>query len=103
MSKSYCWKNGVRTIELLEGKEPIKVNPGEKITFLMDYKPKPNEFHLLRINESNENEIVIEDNSFSAPTNKGVYYYSYGVWWMDDKKENVSQGDAFYSFSLEVE
>lgn len=104
---TYCWKNEcvdtAGPVELLEGKEPIKVKPGATITFVMDYKPKPNEFHLLQINEGNENEIVIKDNSFSAPTNKGVYYYSYGVWWMDDQEENVSNGDAFYSFSLEVE
>ncbi len=104
---TYCWKNRcvdtAGPVELLEGKEPIKVKPGATITFVMDYKPKPNEFHLLQINEGNENEIVIEKDSFSAPTNKGVYYYSYGAWWMDDQEENVSNGDAFYSFSLEVE
>lgn len=66
-------------------------------------EPKPNEFYLLQFNEGNENEILIEDDSFSAPTNKGVYYYSYGVWWLDDQEKNVSNGDAFYSFSLEVE
>lgn len=104
---TYCWKNGcvdtVGTVDLLEGKEPIKVKLGAKITFLMDYKPKPNKFQLMQINGSNRREIVIKNNSISAPTNKGVYYYSYGVWWMDDKRENVSHGDAFYSFSLEVE
>lgn len=104
---TYCWKNKcvdkVEPVELLEGKKPLKVEPGATITFVMDYNPKPNEFHLLQINEGHENEIVIDGDSFTAPTNKGVYYYSYGVWWMDDQRENVSNGDAFYSFSLEVE
>lgn len=104
---TYCWKNRcvdkVGPVELLEGKNPIKVEPGATIIFVMDYNPKPNEFHLLQINEGHENEIVINSDSFTAPTNKGVYYYSYGVWWMDDQRENVSNGDAFYSFSLEVE
>ncbi len=104
---TYCWKNGcvdtAGPVELLEGTEPIKVKPDAKITFSMDFQPKPTEFHLLQISEENENEISIENNSFLAPTNKGVYYYSFGVRWMDAESENVSNGDAFYSFSLEVE
>ena len=49
-----------------------------------------------------ELEVVVKDNHFTAPTQKGVYYYSYGVWWMDGKEENLSHGDAFYAFVLEV-
>jgi len=51
---------------------------------------------------NDENEVLIEENSYIAPIRKGTYYYSYGVWWMDDKEENVSHGDAFYAFVLEV-
>ena len=103
---TYCWTSGcvdtIGPVELLEGKSPIQVNAGEKISFLMEYEPKPNAFHLIQIRESNESEVLIEKNSFFAPTQKGVYTYSYGVWWIDDKKENVSHGDAFYAFVLEV-
>lgn len=103
---TYCWKDGcvdtVGPVELLKGKEPIKVNPGEKVSFLMEYEPKPNEFHLTQVSESDENEVLIEENSFTAPNRKGIYYYSYGVWWMDDKEENLSRGDASYAFALEV-
>lgn len=103
---TYCWKDGcvdtAGPAELLKGKVPIKVNPGEKISFRMEYEPKPNEFNLLQVSDSNENEVLMEENCFYAPTRKGVYYYSYGVWWMDDKKENLSHGDAFYAFALEV-
>ncbi|KKI89294.1 hypothetical protein WQ54_27395 [Bacillus sp. SA1-12] len=103
---TYCWKgvcaDTAGPVDLLKGKEPIKVIPGEKIFFIMDYEPKPNEFHLIQINEKNENEILVKENGFSAPTQKGVYYYSYGVWWMDEKEENLSHGDAFYAFVLEV-
>ncbi|KIL42713.1 hypothetical protein [Jeotgalibacillus soli] len=80
---TYCWKDKcVDTVggpvELLKGKVPIKVNPGEKISLLMEYEPKPNESHLMQVSESNENEVLMEENSFSAPSQKGVYYYSYG-------------------------
>lgn len=108
---SYCWGgNGQSTCvdtagpkELLKGKEQIKVKPGEKIIFAMNYEPQPNEFHVLQISESDEVEVSVKDNSFSAPLLKGVYYYSYGVWWMDEQEENVSNGDAFYNFVIEVE
>ncbi|MBP3040734.1 hypothetical protein J9303_14680 [Bacillaceae bacterium Marseille-Q3522] len=108
---SYCWDTGNKAIcadtagpvELLEGKEPVKVKPSEKITFVMDYEPKPNEFHVLQISDKGETEVALKDNQITAPSEKGVYYYSYGVWWMDEEKENVSNGDAFYAFALEVD
>ncbi|MDN3015598.1 hypothetical protein PH210_05165 [Paenibacillus sp. BSR1-1] len=103
---TYCWKgtcvDTAGPVDLLKGKEPIKVNPGERISFIMDYEPKPNEFHVSQISESIENEVLVKDNSFSVPIQKGVYYYSYGVWWMDEKEKNLSHGDAFYAFVLEV-
>ena len=104
---TYCWKSTcvdtAGPIEMLEDKEPIKIKPGETITFVMDFEPKPNEFHVLQMSEDGETEITLQDNHFTAPTEQGVYYYSYGVWWLDEKEENLSHGDAFYAFVLEVE
>ena len=110
MLGTYCWQgvgkgtciDTVGPMELLEGKKPINVKPGEKITFIMNYEPKPNEFHVVQVSENKETEVVVKDNHFTVPTQKGVYYYSYGVWWMDEKEENLSHGDAFYIFILEV-
>ncbi|MGE8206793.1 hypothetical protein ACQKP0_19975 [Heyndrickxia sp. NPDC080065] len=108
---TYCWHFGNKgvcvdtagPVELLKDKQPIKVKRGEEITFIMNYEPKPNKFHVIQINNNNETEIKVENNRFTAPTQKGVFYYSYGVWWMDKKKANVSNGSAFYAFALEVE
>ncbi|MGN4126051.1 hypothetical protein ACMGD3_13730 [Lysinibacillus sphaericus] len=70
---------------------------------MMDYEPQSREIHL---SEYSENKILVDiavkDNHFTAPIQKGIYYYSYGVWWMKEKVENVSNGDAFYAFVLEV-
>jgi len=107
---TYCWQaNGqgkcVDTsgpVELLKGEKPIEVRPGEVITFVMNFKPKPNKISVTQISNNSEMEIAVEKNRFTAPVKKGIYYYSYGVWWMDKKKENVSNGDAFYAFALEV-
>lgn len=108
---TYCWSGNGKGIcadtagpvELLEGKEPIKVRAGEDVTFVMDFEPQPNEIHVVQINGNTETEVAVKNNRFTAPTEKGVYYYSYGVWWMDEKQANVSHGDAFYAFALEVE
>ena len=103
---TYCWGSTcvdtAGPIELLEDKEPIKVKPGEILSLVMDYKPKPNEFYVVQVSESGETEIIVQDNRFTAPTEKGIYYYYYAVWWMDKKEKNVSHGDAFYAFALEV-
>lgn len=108
---SYCWGDSnsstcvdkVGPVELLEDKKPIKVTPGEKITFAMDYEPKPNEVDVTRMDNNKETGVKVENNQIAAPIKKGVYYYSYDVRWMDEKEKNVSHGDATYAFVLEVD
>ncbi|PGS53441.1 hypothetical protein [Bacillus sp. AFS041924] len=107
---TYCWiRNGhgecvdtAGPVELLEDEKPIVVNPGENVTIKMNYHQKPNEIHLTQINNDKEIEVVVVKNQFTAPIKKGVYYYSYGVWWKDSKDKHVSNGDASYVFVLEV-
>lgn len=107
---SYCWAvrnkgtcvDTAGPVELLKNEKPIRVKAGEEVTFEMDYEPKPNEVHVTQINENKETDVLVDDNHFTAPMEKGVYYYSYAVWWMDKKESNVSTGDAFYAFVLEV-
>ena len=104
---SYCWKamcaDTVGPHKLLGGKDPIKVNPGEKITIVMDYNPQPNEVYVGKMdNENDDTEVKFENNRFTAPTEKGVYYYIYSVSWMDEKEANLSHGHAYYAFVIEV-
>lgn len=103
---TYCWNTGcvdtIGPVEMLEGKAPISVKPGDGIEFVMDYEPKPNQFSLTQYNGDERTEVKLKSNRFSAPMQEGVYYYVYGVWWMDEKKEHVSHGDAFYNFVIEV-
>ncbi|WP_042150519.1 membrane lipoprotein lipid attachment site-containing protein [Paucisalibacillus sp. EB02] len=100
---TYCWKNGcVDTAgakDLLEGKSPIPVEAGTKVTFWMDYEPMPNEVHLNQTSETGEVEVSVTDHTFTVPDEEGLYYYDYGVWWSDG---DVSDGDAFYAFALLV-
>src|SRR5690625_4120065 len=110
---SYCWPasdNSHTCIEtsgpigLLEASEKIEVSRGETIEIVLDFKPLPNEVHVTQMQESEETEKSVEFNNsrIIAPEEKGTYYYAFTVWWMDDEDPNVSHGDAFYAFSLEV-
>lgn len=108
---TYCWstaREGIcidtaGPVEMLEGKSPITVHPGERITFIMDYEPKPSTVSLVQFTEGGvQIEKQVENNHFYAPERYGIYYYSYGIWWMDAERENVSLGDAFYNFFIEV-
>ncbi|MCT8136659.1 hypothetical protein H1D32_02180 [Anaerobacillus sp. CMMVII] len=102
---TYCWNNGcvdtIGPVELLEGKEPIVVMPGETIRIGMNYNPKPSVVSLQQFKDIQQTDIEIKNNQITAPLEKGVYYYSYGVWWLD-QKTNVSHGDAFYAFAIEI-
>lgn len=103
---SYCWKgtcaDTAGPIELLKEKEPVSVKPGERISFVMEYEPIPNEIHLDEFRNNGEKEIELNENTFTAPTTAGTYYYAYQTWWMNEKEANVSNGDAFYAFAIEV-
>ncbi|MGM8366383.1 hypothetical protein ACLIBG_13020 [Virgibacillus sp. W0181] len=103
---TYCWGNEcvdtAGPVELLEGQEPLQVQPNAPIKLRMDFSPKPDTAHVLQINGDKEMEVDIKDNRLTAPDEPGVYYYSYGVWWMDAEEENVAHGDAFYVFAVEV-
>ena len=103
---TYCWTKGcVDTVgpqDLLEGKEPVQVTAGEKITLQLQGDLKNTEFHLALENGEDYKEVPLEAYTFLAPTEPGTYYYSAGVWW-NTKEENVSKGDAFYVFVIEVQ
>jgi hypothetical protein len=105
---TYCWTRGcadtVGPNELLKDKEPIKVKPGEQVMLKMDYTPKPNVINFSQIeNDQVEKDIEIIDNKFIAPDEAGIYHYVYSAWWKDEKDKDLSHGDAFYAFSLEVQ
>lgn len=110
---AYCWDieeegdtsttecvDAAGATELLSDGDAIQVKPGEKVKIEMDYTPKPNEIHLTQHKPSEE--IELDDDTFTAPDEKGLYYYDYQVWWNDEEDEHISYGDASYAFVLEV-
>ncbi len=108
---TYCWSGDgegrcvdtVGPVELLEGKDPIRVRPGEKISFVIDGGLEPSEVHveMMRENDRAGVEVEVVDDAITAPLDGGIYYYSYGAWWSDEGGKG-SRGDAFYVFGIEV-
>lgn len=104
---TFCWSSrcadSIGPVELLKNEKPITVPPGTVIKFVMHHELLPNKSFVQQITEDKQiTEVAVNDNAFQAPIQKGTYYYSYGVWWMDEKEANVAHGDAFYYFVLEV-
>lgn len=88
---------------LLKDEDPVSVQPGEVVQFVMHVEPKPNKYDVTQMTaEGSPTEVAVKENSFHAPTEKGTYYYSYGLWWMDEHIGHQSNGDAFYCFVLQV-
>ena len=110
---AYCWgpdEDGYHECadtggpeELLSDAEPIKVTPRDEITIIMDYAPLPNKIYLTQIVDGETESIRLDNSKFKAPTEKGLYYYEYAVWWMDEDDSQLSLGDAFYAFVIVIE
>ncbi|MEC2158819.1 hypothetical protein [Virgibacillus halodenitrificans] len=104
---TYCWNGNcvdtVGPVELLNDKAPVQVQAGEQIKLNMEYTPKPNEIYLSQMKNVGEKEIKLKHNQFKAPDKKGTYFYVYSVRWLDEENENLSHGDAFYAFAIEVQ
>lgn len=100
---SYCW-NGLlfaqcvdfiysTPFEMTGNHTPTKVLPKEKIE--VDFKKEPDSGTIeLWTSETKSETILLENGSFSAPEEKGVYVYHIFSWW--------KQGDGNYAFSIEV-
>lgn len=107
---TYCWRgekagrcvDTVGPVELLAGKEPIPVQPGETIRIIVEGKLKPTEVSLELLKDSGGISVELKDDHFHAPLEKGVYYYTFGAWWRAEDPLHGSLGDAFYAFVIEV-
>lgn len=107
---TYCWsgeKEGICVdtagpVQLLEGKEPVEVQPGETIRLMIEGKPQPSDMELILVQDDQHIPIEVKDDQFTAPQEKGVYYYSLGAWWKAEENPDVSLGDAFYAFVIKV-
>ncbi|KPB05097.1 hypothetical protein [Bacillus sp. CHD6a] len=106
---SFCWSNKRQggcedhsgSVDLLANKEPIIVAPGEEITIDIPDGPEPSEYSVdFSLTDQYENIVVLAvENKFSAPTEEGLYYFSYFARW----ENKTYDGDAYYAFLIEVD
>ena len=54
-------------IDLLKDTKPIKVKPGENISFVMNYDPKPNEMDVVQYHDNKESKIELTENKTTVP------------------------------------
>jgi len=99
-SGGYC-KDYIGAEEMLKDKPVERVKPGAKIRFAFDSKP-PTEIGVSRARNRSTVDVEMKGNSFAAPKEPGVYYYTLGANWLSDKEKRISEGDAYFVFAVEV-
>lgn len=111
---SYCWQGGATGSgecvdkagpeELLNGKQPIVVQPEDELAIQVDLKRQPDEVELEQVkNNQSTNISGFKNMRFTAPKEKGTYFYAFRAAWTNQKEENTSDGDAWYAFHVRVE
>lgn len=111
---SYCWQDGATGSgecadkagpeELLNGKQPIVVQPEAELAIQIDLKRQPDEVALEQVKNKQSTAITdFKNMRFTAPKEKGTYFYAFRADWTNPKKENTSDGDALYAFHVRVE
>ncbi|RXH51372.1 hypothetical protein D6T70_12195 [Kurthia gibsonii] len=111
---SYCWQGGttgsgecadkVGPEELLNGKQPIVVQPEAELAIQINLKRQPDEVALEQVKKDQPTPVSnFKDSRFTAPKEKGTYFYILQADWTNQKEKNTSDGDAWYAFHVRVE
>ncbi|MZQ80622.1 hypothetical protein GQF01_00435 [Paenibacillus sp. 5J-6] len=106
IQSSYCWGNlgcadYVRGNAMLKEIIPTPVNPEEDIKVSFANIPAPSGLDIHQFVDKKSMKIPMKYGSFSAPKEKGVYYYGiFAFWTTDDGK--FSKGDTSSVFAIEV-
>jgi len=109
----YCWEEEGKTCaleatppkELLQEKHPIRLDQGEKVTFSLSASNpnslteflQPDKIELIQTKKDEISTFEVTNKEFTAPNEKGIYYYSAILTFDGDIK-----GKAIYAFSLSV-
>lgn len=111
---SYCWQGGatgsgecadkVGPEELLNGKQPIVVQPEAELAIQIDLKRQPDEVALEQVKKDQPINITnFKNMRVTAPKEKSTYFYILQADWANQKEKNISDGDAWYAFHVRVE
>ena len=108
---SYCWNSRSTGTcadypspnEMLKDKPKEQIKPNAQITFKFDVKEKePTEITVSKFYNGTITNEILNGDSFQAPREAGVYYYSLAADWFKDKVKRISEGSSNYAFAIEV-
>lgn len=109
---SYCWnvsesisESRTECLEImvpLENGQRIAASVDEEISLTFKSAPAPDKAYLIQNPGDDVTEVKLNENQFTAPDEKGVYYYVYSVEWLNKDEEKVSNGSVDYGFILDV-
>jgi hypothetical protein len=106
VQSSYCWgKSGCADYAggktMLKGITPAAVTSEADIKVSFAYKPEPNELSIQQFDDDKTTQIPLKKDSFSAPKEKGIYYYGISAFWTTDDGKYL-KGDTSSVFVIEV-
>ncbi len=104
---SYCWDylgcaDTAIGEQMYDGQTLTVVQPGERIDTALNYEPQPSSVIVTPVvDEHAYDPVPLTDGGFTAPEEKGVYYYLYSAnWTTDDGVYMLNQTSAV--FAVEV-
>lgn len=86
---------------MFKGITPTAVISEADILVSFAYKPEPNELSIQQFGDDKTIQIPLKNGSFSAPKEKGIYYYGISAFWTTDDGK-YSKGDTSSVFVIEV-
>lgn len=108
VQSGYCWDylgclDTAIGKQLYHGQTLTVVQPGDRIDIVLNYEPQPSSVVVTAVEEDNPYiPVPLTEGGFTAPEEKGVYYYMYFAnWTTEDGIYTLNQTSAV--FAVEVE
>ncbi len=102
---SYCWTDTcvdyISPVDMLKEKHKEQVEADAQLTYQFDVE-SPTEVSLTQHHNGAIVRVALSGNTFQAPNEAGIYYYSLSARWLKDIEKRVSRGSSDYVFVIEV-
>ncbi|CAM4233180.1 hypothetical protein [Paenibacillus typhae] len=104
---SYCWDylgcaDTAIGEMMYDGQTLTVVQPGERIDTVLNYEPQPSSVIVTPVvDEHAYDPVPLTDGGFTAPEEKGVYYFMYFAnWTTEDGVHTLNQTSAVFAFEV---
>lgn len=86
---------------MVQGVTPTVIEPEGGIHVAFTYKPAPGGLTVQQFADDKEVQIPLQNGSFNAPKEQGVYYYGISAFWTTEDGK-FSEGSSSVVFVIEV-